>query len=386
MADFKATTISSVNDIPIKLWNDLKCTENTYFTPEFLGAYEKSNPQVDFNYIIVKDHNDDFVAFANLQTITLTIDVILKNIKLAKPLKKLLRFFLCNSPLKILFCGNVFLSGEHGIFLKKGLDKYVLFKTITKEISALSKRTKPLHAIFVKDFYKDSLYITDELLNFEYTAMPVDPNMILKLRPEWQSYDDYKQDLKSKYRVKVNKADSTSAVLEMKDFNEADFATYKDQLQALYENTIANADFNAQVLDLETYVKLRSLYKKDFIVQAYFFENKLVGFLSALKTNDHLDAHFIGLDYGVSKQLAIYPRILNDYVRLGIKHQVKQINFGRTASEIKTTIGALPEPLMCYIRHKRSWVNNLISPFFKMVNLKDFKQHDVSKQKKRLNN
>ena len=110
---------------------------------------------------------------------------------------------------------------------------------------------------------------------------------------------------------------------------------------------------------------MRNIYRNDFIVKAYFFEKKLVGFLSALKTKDHLDAHFIGIDYKVNKQLAIYPRILNDYVRLGIKHQVNQINFGRTASEIKTTIGASPQPLICYIRHKRSWVNKLISPFFK---------------------
>ena len=108
----------------------------------------------------------------------------------------------------------------------------------------------------------------------------------------------------------------------------------------------------------------------------------MVGFLSALKTNNHLDAHFIGLDYTLNKECAIYPRILNDYVRLGIELKVSQINFGRTASEIKTTIGAQPEQLMCYIRHKRPLVNTLLKPFFKMVKIKSFKEHKPFKTKK----
>ena len=110
-------------------------------------------------------------------------------------------------------------------------------------------------------------------------------------------------------------------------------------MQQLYENTIANANFNAQVLNLNTYIKLRETYGNNFIVHAYFLDHQLIGFLSALVNKNHLDAYFIGLNYGLNKIHAIYPRILNDYVRLGIAHKVSQINFGRTASEIKSTIG-----------------------------------------------
>ena len=377
-----ATTYDSVSSIPSICWEQLDCRNNVYFTPEFLKAYETSNPKIDFKYIIITNASNETVALANIQIIDLGIDVVLKNIKLASWLKNAINYFLCNSPFKIMFCGNVFLSGEHGIFLKKGVEKHSLFSAITKEISVLSKSLNPLHAIFVKDFYKDSLHITDAILNFGYASMPVEPNMILTIDPQWQNFEDYKNDLKSKYRVKVNKADSTSACLESKLFSEEDFANHKDELQKLYENTIANADFNAQVLNLDTYIELRAIYKEDFIVKAYFFEGKLVGFLSGLVTDDNLDAHFIGLNYELNKQCAIYPRILNDYTRLGIERKVKQINLGRTASEIKSTIGAHPENMMCYIRHKRKSINAIVKPFFKMVTLKDFKEHHPFKTKK----
>ena len=280
-----------------------------------------------------------------------------------------------------MFCGNVFLSGEHGIILNQDIHKKSAFLIISRTIKELSslKENRPLHAIFIKDFYQESLHITDHLLDYNYIKMPVEPNMIFKLNRNWKTFEDYTDALKSKYRVKVNKADKTSSHLTAKLFNENDFKVYKDELQQLYENTIANANFNAQVLNLNTYIKLRTLYKDDFIVKAYFLEDKLIGFLSALVNNNHLDAHFIGLDYELNKTHAIYPRILNDYVRLGIENKVSQINFGRTASEIKSTIGATPENLVCYTRHRRNFINKLLKPFISQVQIKDFKQHEPFK-------
>lgn len=380
MNQYSAKAFNSVDAIPALDWESLNIQNNTYFSVAFLRVFETSNPKIAFKYIVIYD-NLNAVGLANIQIISLSIDAILKNIKISKSVKRIFRFFLCNYPLKIMFCGNVFLSGEHGIILNQDIDKKKAFLVISKAIKELSslKENRPLHAIFVKDFYQESLHITDHLLDYNYMKMPVEPNMIFKLNSNWKTFEDYTDDLKSKYRVKVNKADKTSSGLTAKLFNEDDFKVYKEELQQLYENTISNADFNAQVLDLNTYIKLRALYKDNFIVQAYFYEDKLVGFLSALDNNNHLDAHFIGLDYELNKTYAIYPRILNDYVRIGIERQVSQINFGRTASEIKSTIGATPENLVCYTRHRHNVINKILKSFIGQVKIKDFKQHEPFK-------
>jgi predicted N-acyltransferase len=380
MNQYSAKAFNSVDAIPALDWESLNIQNNTYFSVAFLRVFETSNPKIAFKYIVIYD-NLNAVGLANIQIISLSIDAILKNIKISKSVKRIFRFFLCNYPLKIMFCGNVFLSGEHGIILNQDIDKKKAFLVISKAIKELSslKENRPLHAIFVKDFYQESLHITDHLLDYNYMKMPVEPNMVFKLNSNWKTFEDYTDDLKSKYRVKVNKADKTSSGLTAKLFNEDDFKVYKEELQQLYENTISNADFNAQVLDLNTYIKLRALYKDNFIVQAYFYEDKLVGFLSALDNNNHLDAHFIGLDYELNKTYAIYPRILNDYVRIGIERQVSQINFGRTASEIKSTIGATPENLVCYTRHRHNVINKILKSFIGQVKIKDFKQHEPFK-------
>ena len=380
MTQYSATVYTTTDAIKHDDWVTINA-KTTYFNKEFLKAFEVSNPNILFRYIVIYDKSRA-IGLANLQIITLSIDVILKNIKISEIAKKIVRYFLKNYPLKIMFCGNIFLSGEHGIYLKNDIDKKAAFLIISKTIKDLVglSEYKPIHAVFIKDFYQKSLQITNHLLRFNYIQMPLEPNMILRLNPHWKTFEDYINDLKSKYRIKVKKADKTSRHLSVKSFNENDFKTYQFELQQLYENTISNANFNAQVLNLNTYVKLRETYGNNFIVNAYFLDHQLIGFLSALKNNNHLDAYFIGLNYELNKTHAVYPRILNDYVRLGIAHQVSHINFGRTASEIKTTIGAKPEHLVCYTRHKHNIINKLLQPFMSRVKIKDFKEHQPFKK------
>ncbi|PTX60669.1 hypothetical protein C8N46_106315 [Kordia periserrulae] len=370
----------NIKDIPVAYWEQLGCGNNTYYTPEFLRAYELANEDIVFRYVVILNAKNEAVAFAATQVVTISIKTITKNIKMYTGIKTIINRLFCNSSLRIMFCGNVFLSGEYGTFIKKEEDVNGLFHELVSALQGLMKNTKRLHGVFVKDFKESSLQLTNQLKNYGFAAMKVEPNMIISLQPEWTSFDDYKDALKSKYRVKANKADSKSKSLTVKDFSFQEVDAYKSELQALYENTIANANFNAQVLDLDTYILLKKTFGEQFIVKGYFLEDTLVGFLSAMKNGENLDAHFIGLNYALNKTYAIYPRILNDYVRLGILYEAKRINLGRTASEIKSTLGAKPQDLTCYIRHKRRFLNSLIQPFIKNIKIKSFKEHSPFKE------
>ncbi|WP_458628053.1 hypothetical protein [Winogradskyella sp. PC D3.3] len=374
----KSQVFKSVDTIPQTYWDSVNCCTNIYYSPEFLKAFELANTDIEFNYIfILKDQ--EAVAFANTQIVTIGVETITKNIKMSDNIRYRVNNLFCNNHIRVLFCGNIFLSGEYGTFLKHGEDKIATFKAIAQAVKQLSKSTKKLKAIFIKDFENESLPITNHLESYDYTAMNVEPNMIITLKPEWHSFDDYTNALKSKYRIKANRADAKSQALVAKLFSEEEIETHKDALQALYQNTIDNADFNAQILNLDTYILLKKAFQDTFIVKGYFLEDKLVGFLSAMQNETHLDAHFIGIDYSKNKEFAIYPRILNDYVRLGIATKSTQINLGRTASEIKSTLGAEPKTLTCYCKHKRYLPNRILKPFIKNVHIKSFKQHSVFK-------
>ena len=379
MSSFVTTLYPSADLIDSIVFEEINTNGNIYFSKSFLKAFEVSNPQIEFKYISISDSQKKTSALVLIQVISLNVEGMLKNIKVAPLLRKALSFLFCNEHIKIMFCGNVFLSGEHGIISVDNNSKNNIYNEIGTAIDSVAANTKSMHAIFIKDFKLASLTYTRQFLNFGYSEIKVEPNMIIKLKPEWKSFEDYKDILKSKYRIKANKADSVSSTLETRIFSEQDFVTYKYELQTLYQNTIDKASFNAQVLNLNTYSHLSTFLKNDFIVKGYFLKNRLVGFLTALVNDNKLDAHFIGLDYDLNKSHSIYPRILNDYIRIGIEKQVSSINLGRTASEIKTTIGANPLDLSCYIKHKNRFFNMLIKPFFKRIKVKEFKQHSPFK-------
>jgi hypothetical protein len=146
-------------------------------------------------------------------------------------------------------------------------------------------------------------------------------------------------------------------------------------LQQLYRNITDKATFNAVEIEIETYAGLKERFRESVFVNTYWLGDQIIGFAAAFRVGDILDAHFIGMDYTRNKEYAVYPRILNDYIRMGIDLGVKEINFGRTASEIKSTIGAVPESLTCYVRHRRTVANLLFKPLVRQIKMTDYKQH-----------
>ena len=368
----------SIGAVDASFLKKINPQNNVYFSKTLLHSFEVSNPKIEMRYVCVSDH-DNPQALALVQIVELSVDVILKNIKATALSRCLLSLLLWKEHIKIMFCGNVFLSGEYCLSFSEKTKREKAVKEIGRALDTISKSVNPLHAIFIKDFEKKALDYSQGFESFGFTNIKVEPNMLLHLKPEWKSFEDYKDALKSKYRIKANKADSKSQALEGRFMSKNDIESAQKALQNLYQNTIDNANFNAQVLNLKTYIELKSFYKDDFIVKGYFLDGEIVGFLSALKNRSHLDAHFIGLNYRLNKAHAIYPRILNDYVRIGIENKVSVINLGRTASEIKTTIGAVPLDLSCYIKHKSPFINPLVRPFFRRIQIKSFKQHSPFK-------
>jgi len=74
--------------------------------------------------------------------------------------------------------------------------------------------------------------------------------------------------------------------------------------------------------------------------------------------------------------------MLYDYVKIGIERKLGFINFGRTAGEIKSTLGAVPEELTCYVRHKKSVANFLFKPFIRKIKPSVFEQRFPFKKEK----
>ena len=371
----------SIKEIPKKIWEDLNCSNTIYFQPNYLIALEENNQHFAFFYVFLKDNSDNVIAFASVQIIDFYIDSIQNgDKKILKTIVSLGRKFKIlpkEKPLRILNCGNTFVSGEHGIFIKENQDKKKVLKKLTKAIFAYTQQYEQENSIdifIIKDFLKESLHISNELISLGYYAFNVEPNMRLEINSDWDSFQDYLAALKTKFRVKAKKAQELSRDLIVKEITSKNIQQQLKSMTQLYKKVASKADFNLGEFNLKTYKDLKENLGNQYILQSYWLHNKMVGFMSGVINRSSLDAHFVGIDYNLNKRYAIYQRMLYDYINIAIEKKLSVLNFGRTASEIKSSVGAVPEHLSIYIRHKKTITNKFLKLFLLRIQPTEFNQ------------
>ncbi|MEN8964755.1 MAG: GNAT family N-acetyltransferase [Polaribacter sp.] len=378
---------SSVLDIPSDIWKQFTNIQSYYLKQEYLNALEKNHPKITFRYIILLDRNNKPKAFAVIQIIDFYFETVKNDLKsFQKKIKELgqkLYLFPKKKPFKLLICGNTFVSGEHGILIANGFDKKQTIKELAKAILNYvnSNDNYQIDAFLFKDFVNESLSITNELKDYNYHPFSVEPNMVLHLDKTWNTFDDYLQDLKTKFRVKAKKALKLSKNLYVKDVTKDSIAQQLSEMEELYKKVAKNASFNLNDFNLNTYQEFMHHLDNNYIIKTYYLENKMVGFMSGVINNDSLDAHFVGIDYNLNRELAIYQRMLYDYIKVAIDNNLSTLNFGRTASEIKSSVGAEPQDLTMYLRHKKSITNKIIKLFLMRVQPTPFHQNLPFKNK-----
>lgn len=375
-----ALFFSTVDDISEDIWQALACENNLYFHRNFLKSIEKNHPEIIFSYIVLIDKNDKPKALACIQIINFYLDAIRNDLELfvrkVKNVGRKLHLIPDKKPLKLLICGNTFVSGEHGVFIKQNQDKKLVIKEIAKAILHFVNADKKLKidAFLLKDFINESLFITDELKDYNYHPFSVEPNMVLTLDENWQNFDDYLASLKTKFRVKARKAFKKSIDIKIEDVTNKNIKEQLPKMTALYKKVATNATFNLGDFNLESYVDLIEKLDENYILKTYWLNDNIVGFVSGIINKNSLDAHFVGIDYQLNREYAIYQRMLYDYIEIAISKNLKTINFGRTASEIKSSVGAIPQDLTMYLRHKKSITNKILKLFLQRVQPTPFQQ------------
>jgi hypothetical protein len=84
-----------------------------------------------------------------------------------------------------------------------------------------------------------------------------------------------------------------------------------------------------------------------------------------------MDAHFLGVDASYNREHQVYLNILYDLVNLGIESQSERIDFARTALEIKSSVGAVSQDLLCFFKHRNTISSKFIQVVFDNLNPKE---------------
>lgn len=379
--DFSFQLSDSVNKIKSKDWNAVAQFGSPFLNLPYLKVVENQHPDnMAFHYATIY-HDEQPVAITYFQLVNFSSETFENFISpdnseeacaITGYLKKYLTTHLLRNVSKtnvrLLICGNAFVSGEHGLACIPEINQTEIFDVLADviyEISEAEKSRGKISAILVKDFSSSAKDVADELKEFKYHDFLVEPNMVVHVN--WTSFDEYLNAMSKKYRNRAKTILKKGAELQRKHFTAKDIKDNSQQIKKLYDNVHLKATFRMASLNADYFVEMKIALKDKFNFIAYYHNEELVGFRTSFILEDSIEAHFIGLNYDINKELEVYQNILYDYIKESIEYSLPRLTLGRTASEIKSTVGAEAYQLICYIRHRNPLSNQLIKPFIDSI-------------------
>ncbi|MEL6635353.1 MAG: GNAT family N-acetyltransferase [Bacteroidota bacterium] len=371
---------SSITAIPRLEWQRVQPTDNLFLQRDYLEVLENHPPRgMRFAYLLFY-HQLRPVGLAVLQlqhfraSESLGLDQARTEAQRTPcfftAYGRFLKNFVANRvEFNTMVCGNLLLTGEHGWYFKppelrgnKG--QQLLVEAMHHAKREIERQGLLLSAMLVKDYYPERRPGGQMLVKRHFNEFTVQPNMVLKLRPEWRGFDDYLGAFSSKYRVRAKRAFKKGKALRKEELTLAQMRHYEGEMYQLYRSVAEHSGFNLINLNSHYLLALKEQLPDAFRCYAYFLEDKLVAFYTSIANGAEMEAHFLGFDKNLNASHQIYLNILYDLVRGAIDGQHDRLVFARTAMEIKSSVGAEAIDMYCYLRHRNSITNKLVHPLF----------------------
>ncbi len=268
---------------------------------------------------------------------------------------------------RILVIGNNMLSGQHAFEMSETASQSKLLVALNHAAielkSMFKKKGTDIHLTIFKDF------IATEIENFSMEAYAADlkfsvqPNMVLEIRKEWKSELDYASAFTKKYRAQHKRGRSKCIGVEKREMTLEEIISREKDLEELYLHVAGNAPFNTFYLPRHHFSTFKKKLSSNFLLFGYFIGEEMIGFKTMINNGDALDSYFLGYDDSMQKEKMLYLNMLYDMTGHAIQQGFCKMIFGRTALEIKSSIGAKPEKMIGIMRHSNKSINRFL-PFF----------------------
>ncbi|MFL1010565.1 GNAT family N-acetyltransferase [Flavisericum labens] len=355
---------------------DALVRHDVFLQTHYLQAMEEASPQNIHWYYIAVFSGQDLVGIA----ITQRVQLYLKDMFRDTQVSCIKTFFkdLVSRVLKgnILVVGNLTHTGQHGIFYKKeSLSQAKFFEVISSALEDIKERikqnqNKTIRAIALKDFFKDDpIHKAKQVFeDAKLYQIYVQPNMLLSVRPEWLTFQDYILSLNKKYRDRYKRARKKRNSIKPIELSLDDIKRHTPELYKLYLNVSNNAKFNTFLLPENHFYSLKSQLKENFKVYGYYLKNELVGFYTLILNNQDLETYFLGYDKEHQYPNQLYLNMLYDMLEFAINNKFKTVVYARTAMEIKSSVGAEARPMVVYLKHTNGFLNAVLKQIFKLMN------------------
>jgi hypothetical protein len=379
--DLSFVIFNKAADVVKEDWNAVLADRNLFLHLDYLEILETNKKNFQSRYVIIYDHDRPY-AIAYFQVIDFIagafgdlLDAQVKTIKSNRT--RLFEKYIDNNKeeviMRLLTCGNNMVSGEHAFLFKDKLTKEQEFKAIEELIERIGGREKlrgKISAVLVKDF--DTPLVKKQshcpFSSDKYIEFSVEPNMVIDVPENVKTLSDYIALFSKKYRNRAKAILKHLEEIEIRSLTIEEVKKNNDQIFKLYEEVYNRAKFKLVKLPKNYFYEFKKAFADKFEVKGFFHKGEMVAFTSSIDLNeDCLEAHYIGMHYELNKDLELYQNILYNFIDAALKQNKKVINLGRTAAEIKSTVGAKVHELTCYIKPQNTVSKVILSPFISFL-------------------
>lgn len=328
------------------------------------------NGDMDFRYVIYYGKGNKPVGIACFQVVDLEDRGSAYGDRLCRMGKRIGSRMFEDRRVRCLVAGNVFHAGDHGSHFTEEVTMEQRIATVADMLLRLEKGdpfpTKA-SALVVKDIVPHSRTLTPPSPPKGFHLMRTDVNMVLDIDATWKTLDEYQDALTAKARTRLKSVMKRSGALTVRQLDVAGIEQHSDRSQVLLYNVLARSPFVMGRLNVSVYADWKRQLGDALSFLAYELDGALVGFSTAFVNGDTLDAHYVGLDHEHNERHAIYQRMLIDHLVCALQWRSARINFGRTAEQAKSNLGAVPEDMYFLVRHRNHVANKLIGPLLRSV-------------------
>ncbi|MEO5712476.1 MAG: GNAT family N-acetyltransferase [Luteolibacter sp.] len=265
---------------------------------------------------------------------------------------------------RVLVCGNLLSYGMHAVAMTAEVSPNAVWPAVAELLYRVRRADKLVGEagfVMIKDVTDRETQAVGVLKGLSYRSVETEPNMVLDLAPGWENYVGYLASLASKYRSSVRKQilePLSAAGLTLRTF-EPD-VSLAPRMHELYLQVHENAGFRPFTLHADYFgafaraadgrVRHKGLFDPD---------GKLLGFIVTLLDGETAVAYHIGFDREASADHPLYLGLLHASIGDAIEMGASSLSLGRTALEPKARLGAKPQRMEVWMRHRQPLLNQL---------------------------
>lgn len=354
---FAFALADSISYLDQAQWNKVTSHQSLFFSPRYLRVLEDAGPEnLRPCYALIFQGQEPVAAIA-AQSVTVSLGRLRRK---SSPDDRLNRI-----EEKMLVCGNLLSWGMHGVAFAPEVDQQSLWPAVAEAIYRLRRVDKlfgDTAVVMVKDITDPYAAEAAALSQFSYRELETEPNMVLDISPQWKSYDDYMASLTSKYRKQAKQIEKevSAAGCTVEEIGGDQIARDAELLHALYLQTHKNARLRLVTLPVPFLPTLAAQLGDDLRFTVLKRDGELLGFVTTVKDGETAVGYYIGFDRKANADIPIYFRLLQSVVGHAIALNCKRLSLGRTALEPKARLGARPDPMRVWIRHRIPMLNLIV--------------------------